>query len=54
MEYVIDLPSSAPGSFNYPRAVVIVDYVKVPQILKDKCNGLARLAILILFLSLED
>jgi len=42
VEYVIDLHSSAPGSYNYPRAIVIGDYVKVPQTLKDKCNALAE------------
>jgi predicted deacylase len=41
-EYVIDLHSSAPGSYNYPRAIVIGDYVQLPQALKDKCNGLGK------------
>lgn len=41
-EYVIDLHSSAPGSYNYPRAIVIGDYVQLPQALKDKCNALGK------------
>lgn len=39
-EYVIDLHSSAPGSYNYPRAIVIGDHIDIPKALRDKCRAL--------------
>lgn len=42
VDYFIDLHSSAPGSFNYPRAIIIGDYAELPQNLRDKCNALAQ------------
>ena len=42
VEYVIDLHSSAPGSYNYPRAIIIGDHVPVSQSLKDRCNALRQ------------
>ncbi len=40
VEYVIDLHSSAPGSYNYPRAIIVGDHFDIPKPLRDKCNAL--------------
>lgn len=42
MEYVIDLHSSAPGSFNYPRAIIIGQHIQIPQALRAKCQALGK------------
>jgi hypothetical protein len=42
VQYVIDLHSSAPGSFNYPRAIIIGDHIEIPDELRRKCHGLGE------------
>jgi len=39
-EYVIDLHSSAPGSYNYARAIIIGDHIDIPKALREKCQAL--------------
>ena len=40
VDYVIDLHSSAPGSYNYARAIVVGDHIDIPKALRDKCQAL--------------
>jgi predicted deacylase len=40
IEVAIDLHSSAPGSYNYPRAIVVGDNVEISKELRDKCLAL--------------
>ncbi len=39
-EVVIDLHSSAPGTFNYPRAIIVGDSIKISKELRAKCHAL--------------
>ncbi|MFB3886261.1 MAG: succinylglutamate desuccinylase/aspartoacylase family protein [Thermodesulfobacteriota bacterium] len=39
-EVVLDLHSSAPGTFNYPRAIVIGDHIEIPKALRERCMAL--------------
>jgi len=41
VEYVFDLHSSAPGTFNYARAIVVGEHIEIPKALRDKCMALA-------------
>ncbi len=41
IQYVIDLHSSAPGSYNYPRAIVVGDHIEISKELREKCLALA-------------
>jgi predicted deacylase len=42
VEVVLDLHSSAPGTFNYARAIVVGDHIDIPKALRDKCMALAE------------
>jgi len=40
IDVAIDLHSSAPGTFNYPRAIVVGDSIKISNELRAKCHAL--------------